>query len=161
MVAALVLLLLAATPSGPDIAWRSWGPLLGEWVADAAPDGSTGGFTFEPAVEGRVLVRRNTANYPASKDRPAAHHEDLMVVFHEAGLTRADYFDNEGHVIHYAVTIADGKAQFVSDRIANAARFRLTYQWSDAKALSLTFEVAPPGSPDGFRPYIKASLHRK
>ena len=159
MIATLLLTLLAQ--SGPHLPWKAWGPLLGEWVADAEPDGGTGGFTLDPSVEGRVLVRKNRADYPASKDRPAAHHEDLMVVFHEGGATRADYFDNEGHVIHYKVTIGDGKAEFVSDKIAHAPRFRLTYLWPDAKALTLTFEVAPPESPDGFRPYIKGTLHRK
>src|SRR5947209_8337133 len=116
MIATLLLTLLAQ--SGPHLPWKAWGPLLGEWVADAEPDGGTGGFTLDPSVEGRVLVRKNRADYPASKDRPAAHHEDLMVVFHEGGATRADYFDNEGHVIHYKVTIGDGKAEFVSDKIA-------------------------------------------
>lgn len=161
MTAALVATLLLAAPSNPRDAWKEWTPLLGDWVADRQADGATGGFTLELAVEGRVLVRKNTADYPASKDRPASHHEDLMVVFHEGGATRADYFDNEGHVIHYAVAIRDGNARFVSDSSPGAPRFRLTYDWSGGKALDITFEIAPPGSPDAFKPYIRATAHRK
>ena len=155
--ALLLSLLLAASPD----AWKDFAPLLGEWVADKQPDGATGGFTLEPAVQGRVLVRRNTADYPKSKDRPASHHEDLMVVFHEGGATRADYFDNEGHVIHYAVTIRDRTARFVSVPSPGAPRFRLTYDWSGANGVNITFEIAPPNSPDAFHPYIRATAHRK
>jgi len=157
MLAATLALALVALAQDP---WKAWEPLLGEWVADARPDGSTGSFTLERAVDGRVLLRKNVANYPASTDRPAGHHEDLMVVFQEGKATRADYFDNEGHVIRYAVTFGDGNARFVSDVVPGAPRFRLTYRWSNAKALDLTFEIAPPGSPEAFRPYIQATLHR-
>jgi len=153
-------LLLAAPSTAPD-AWKDWAPLLGEWVADKQPDGATGGFTLEPAVRGRVLVRKNRADYPASKDRPASHHEDLMVVFHEGGTTRADYFDNEGHVIHYTVTIRDGGAHFVSDPTPGAPRFRLSYGWSSPGPVVITFEIAPPDSPDAFKPYIRATARRK
>jgi len=157
MVAAALALSLVAVAQDP---WKAWEPLLGEWIADARPDGSTGSFTLERAVDGRVLLRKNVANYPPSNDRPAAHHEDLMVVFQEGGATRADYFDNEGHVIRYAVTFGAGKAQFVSDAVPGAPRFRLTYRWSNVKALDLTFEIAPPGALEDFRPYIQATLHR-
>src|SRR5438105_13782238 len=85
MLAAALTLSLVASPPAPQDPWKAWAPLLGEWVADPRPDGSTGGFTLERAVEGRVLLRRNRADYPPAKDRPAAHHEDLMVVFQEGG----------------------------------------------------------------------------
>jgi hypothetical protein len=147
----------AADPLGP------WAPLLGRWTSDADPKmpGVTGGFSFERDVGGRVLVRRNHADYPAQKDRPAFHHEDLTVVFAESGKVRADYFDNEGHVIHYTVETGPSRIVCVGDVVAGAARYRFTYQWSRPGQVEILFEIAPPNAPDAFKPYIRASAHRE
>ena len=148
----------AAQPAMPAADWGAWKPLVGEWVADATPDGATGGSSFALELQGRVLVRKNFADYAKTKQR----HDDLMVIYQEHGSTRADYWDNEGHVIHYVATVGDGgkRFTFVSDAGAGP-RFRLTYVVTGARTLGLSFEIAPPGSPEAWKPYIQASVHRK
>jgi hypothetical protein len=154
-----------AAPAPAADAWAAWAPLLGRWAADAKtqPDGSSGGFTLERDVGGRVLVRKNHAEYPAANGRPASVHDDLMVIYPEGKKTRADYWDNEGHVIHYEVSFS-GPSQvvFLSDPVPGAPRFRLTYAWTGATPaeVALTFEIAPPNAPDTFKPYITSKVRR-
>jgi hypothetical protein len=76
--------------------------------------------------------------------------------------SRAIYFDNEDHVIQYTVTSSkdDKSLTFLSDAVAVAPRFRLTYT-KKGKGLRITFENAPPGNPDAFRTYLEGSAHRK
>jgi hypothetical protein len=112
------------------------------------------------------MVRKNRADYPATKDRPAFSHEDLLVIYPEpngAGPRRAIYFDNEGHVIEYAVefSVERGTFTFVSEAVASAPRYRLTYTKGETDQVSVKFEVAPPGKPDVFSTYIEAVAHRK
>ena len=86
-----------------------------------------------------------------------------MVVYKDGSSTRADYWDNEGHVIRYIVTLSDGgkKFSFVSDAVSGQPRFRLTYTITGASTLALAFEIAPPATPGDFKPYIKATAHKK
>ena len=147
-------------PPAPD--WSAWKPLVGEWQADpTGANGPRGGFTLAPELDGRVLVRKNFAEYPKSGDRPASRHDDLMIVYRENSTTRADYWDNEGHVIRYAVTVEKKTFTFISDAVANQPRFRLSYAFTADDALAITFEIAPPNAPDRFKPYIRATAHRK
>lgn len=162
--------LLSADPQAPSAApaaaadpWAAFAPLLGRWVSDPDPKagGATGWFTLEKDLQGKVLVRRNRAEYPALKDRPASTHDDLMVIYSEGARIRADYWDNEGHAIHYSVSFPEPtRCVFVSDAAPGAPRFRLTYAWSDPKVLGITFEIAAPNAPDQFKPYITARAHR-
>ena|SRR5437879_6618581 len=151
--------LSATADETPD--WVHWGFLTGDWVADSQPGGPTGGFSFKPELQERILVRKNRADYPATKDRPASSHDDLMVVYAEGGETRAIYFDNEGHVIRYKTAFSeDGKqVVFTSDAAPGAPGFRLTYREAKPGKLSFRFEIAPPGQ--AFASYIQGSLHRK
>ncbi|MBI2679988.1 MAG: hypothetical protein HYX25_03150 [Candidatus Solibacter usitatus] len=55
------------------------------------------------------------------------------------------YFDNEGHVINYAVESSDSTVQFRSEATASSPGFRLTYKKASAYTLALKFEIAPPG----------------
>src|SRR5437764_2054866 len=77
--------------------------LLGDWRAVDTPAGETGAFAFKLAVQDHVIIRTNEATYAATADRPASRHDDLLVIYPEDGSLKADYFDNEGHVIRYAV----------------------------------------------------------
>ena|SRR5579863_7915400 len=162
MLVALLLSGLTLAPVGAiPAAWTEWGPFLGEWVADAGPDGGSGAFSLVPELQGRVLVRHNFAEYPPRDQRPASRHDDLMVVYRAGEATRADYWDSEGHVIHYAVTVDKEHVVLVSDAQPGQPRFRLSYAVTRPNALALVFEIAPPGKPDAFALYIKASVHRK
>jgi hypothetical protein len=161
-----LLLLLAASlvfAQPPPKAGDRWAPLaflIGEWTGEGGggPGQGTGGFSFLPDQDGKILVRKNRADYPASKDRPAFSHTDLMIVYVEPGEAklRAIYFDMEDHVIHYTVepSIDGYSVQFVSDN------FRLTYRKMGPDILALKFEIAPPGKPGAFTTYIDATARR-
>jgi hypothetical protein len=156
--AATLLLAAPASAATPDWSGLSW--LFGRWVAvgGGAEQGS-GGFSFAPEAGGQVVVRRNRADYPAASGRAAAHHEDLMVIWRAAGGPRADYWDSEGHLIHYALSLpAPGEAVFVSDDPAGP-RFRLSYRRTGA-GLEGRFEIAPPEAREAFAPYLSWSARR-
>jgi len=132
------------------------GFLIGTWEALDDSEGSTGKATFEAALGNRVLLRKSYAHTPASARGPASFHEDLMVIVaDESGGVRADYYDNEGHVIRYAVTSpTPGTAVFVSDLAAGQPRYRLTYRSVASGNVKGEFAIAPSGSPDGFKAYL-------
>ena len=150
---------LFAQTSKPADRWAPVSFLIGEWTGEGSggPGNGTGGFSFLPDQNGTVLIRKNRADYPAGKDRPAFSHTDLMIVYKEGdSKLRAIYFDTEDHVIHYTVEPApDGKSvRFLSDN------YRLTYTKTGADTVGIKFEIAPPGKPGAFATYIEASARR-
>jgi hypothetical protein len=162
MFAALV---MAGTLAARDAAWQPLAWLEGEWVGEGAgePGQAAGGSTFRFDLQDRVLVRTNRAEYPASKERPAFSHQDLMVIYREPadGPFRAIYFDNEGHVIHYRVGTAGGGAlEFLSEPGAGP-RYRMTYSRTAPDGLAIRFGIAPAGEAEAFRTYVEATLHKK
>ena len=60
-----------------------------DWEGSREQGQGSGYFTFELDLQGKVLVRRNHSEYPATKDRPTYVHEDPMIVFFD---TVAHYF---------------------------------------------------------------------
>ena len=156
-----------ATPAAASSAFGpQWRVLIGEWAGDGGgqPGSATGRTSYRFEVGERAIVRRNRADVAASAGRPASVHEDLLVIYSGAkpGEARALYVDNEDHVIQYsAAWSADGKTlTFVSDVMPTAPRFRMTYKIQSADEHVLDFDIAPPGSPDGFRPYVSGKLKR-
>jgi hypothetical protein len=148
----------------------AWAPLeflLGEWIGEGggAPGQGTGGFSFQPDLEQKILVRKNRAEYPTTKDRPAFRHDDLTIVYQQPGAERlrAIYFDNEGHVIDYAVEVSGDRStvQFVSEPSTSNPRYRLTYRRTGDETVAIKFEISPPGKADSFSTYIEASARRK
>jgi hypothetical protein len=128
--------------------------LLGDWVATDTAPGETGGFAFVSGVQGRVIVRTNTAHDAATDQRPEFRHDDLMIIYAEGAALKADYFDNEGHVIRYVgQTRGVRDVAFVSGPNASEPRYRLTYTLSPDNTLHGQFEIAPPGAAD-FTPYL-------
>jgi hypothetical protein len=168
-VVSLALLLLSVGAVAPGRAeedsWAGFRFLIGEWVNEGQPGGGSASFTLEPDLGGKVLVRRNVAEQPATEGRPAARHEDLMVVYREPGGERvqASYFDNEGHVIRYSVSpLPDDKGMvFVSDPDPTGPRFRLTYTKGEGDRVAVKFEIALPGKADEFRTYVEGTVRRK
>ncbi len=147
----------------PD--WSRWQPFLGEWQGEGGgqPGQGIGGFTFSADLRGRVLVRRNSAEYPATADMPAFSHEDLMVVYREADSTRALYVDNEGHVIHYGVTFSPDSASiiYLSAGVPAEPQYRLTTTILRPGSVRITFEIARPGTVRVFTKYLEATAIRK
>jgi hypothetical protein len=147
--------------------WDDWKALLGDWVgvdsAGKPGKASDGCCSFSLDLQGKVILRKNHAEYPASEDRPAAVHDDWMVLFRRGVAVRAFYYDSEGHEINYAASFdAKEKAwRFLSDPLADTPRYRLTYTQVSPQHLKLKFEVAPPGKPDAFQTYIEAALQKR
>jgi hypothetical protein len=146
--------------------WNSCKFLLGEWIGEGGgnvPGQGEGGSKFYFDLQDRILVRTNYSVFPATKDRLAFTHNDLMIIYQESGATRADYFDNEGHVIHYTAEFSKDQdiLTFTSEIKPSEPRFRLTYLKEPGNKLRLKFEFAPPGKPEAFAMYIEAVMKKK
>ena len=139
--------------------------LLGDWEGGGGgtPGQSLGGTSFAPGLQDRVLIRTNFAVTAATGTTPASRHDDLMIVYaDERGAVRADYYDNEGHVIRYTVTAPrPGQAIFTSEATAAGPQYRLTYDAGPSGIVSGTFAIAPPGKPGAFAPYLTWEMRRK
>jgi hypothetical protein len=164
----LLLPVLAAAQQTKELdVWAPWQFLMGRWAAEGGgkPGEGKGTFSFALELQGSILVRRSRVDYPATRDHAASSHEDLMVIYPESGGTpnRAIYFDNEGHVIHYAATFSEqGKVlTFASDASPQAPRYRLTYYQGENGTLKVKFEIAPPGKPEAFVTHVEGVAHRK
>ncbi len=154
-----------AQQSPGPLSWNGWQFLIGEWVGEGsgAPGQGTGGFTFSWDLQNTVLVRRNFAKYPATADKPAYDHDDLMIIYYEKDTPRAVYFDNERHIIHYTVSFAADSSSivFLSDPVPSAPRYRLTYSKKGGGNVGIAFDIARPDKPDEFSHYIEAMARRK
>jgi hypothetical protein len=151
----ILLAVSTATAHADDLAgFAPLGFLLGEWTAIGDQGNATGGFTFAPSVQGHVIVRTNYSDTPPANGKPASRHDDLMVIYVEGGTMKADYFDSEGHVIRYVAEARPGTVVFISEIQPGAPRYRLAYTEGTGNTLTGRFEVAPPGKPDAFAPYL-------
>lgn len=130
---------LTAQSASPD--WKSLEFLVGNWTgvagANDTPIGAgQGDFSFALDLNKAIIVRRNHAAYESG-----AKHDDLMVIYLE-GKTRAIYFDSEGHVIRYNVSIrSKDHVVFESDGTQPGPQYRLSYSM-DGASLNGRFEVA-------------------
>lgn len=157
-----LLTLTAALGAAADDGFKPVEFLIGDWIGEGSgsPGQGSGGFSLSYDLDGKILVRRSISDYPAANGRPAAHHEDLMIVYPEPSL-RAVYFDNEGHVIHYAVHAQSNGVQFISEPSKKEPRYRLTYTKQDDGGVLIDFAIAPPGRPEGFKSYVAGTVRRK
>jgi hypothetical protein len=140
----------AQTVKPPD-PWARLNFLVGEWrgVGTGTPGEAVGGTSFAFSLDKKILVRKNWAKYPAKPGEAAGVlHEDLMIMYPSAdgAAFRAVYFDNEGHVIQYAVSILPKPAavNFETDSALPGPRFRLTYELKDDGTLENVFWIAMP-----------------
>jgi hypothetical protein len=162
-VVALILLLAVASNARADSKadkWAAFRFLIGEWVGegDGKPGKGSGSFTLLPELDGNVLVRKNRA------ETPKGVHEDLMVI-HPGKDSRhayATYWDNEGHVIRYAVTLSDdAKTLTFLSEPGQGPRFRLTYGKLGDDEVSVKFEFIPPGRSQVIQTYLEGKARRK
>jgi len=167
-----ILLLLAVFAVGDlnqakakDDLWESFRFLIGEWVGEGKDGQGSGTFTLAPDLQGKVLVRKNHAELPAADGRPAAVHDDLMVIYKsgDGQPAKAIYFDSENHVINYTVNFSPDKQSltFLSAAAPSAPRFRLTYQKEADDRVAIKFEIAPPGKPEEFKLYLEGKARKK
>jgi len=141
--------------------------LIGDWVGEGngQPGQGTGYFSIQPELDGRILVRKNHTEYPATAQKAAFVHDDLMIIYTDkpGDPSRAIYMDNEDHTIHYTITfLEDPKTVvFTSTATPGMPTFRLSYFQLDPSTLNVKFEIAPPGKPNAFNPYLQGKVHRR
>jgi hypothetical protein len=156
-------LALSATAEDP---WKALSFLEGTWDA-RTQSGSAGAqvsgtYTFKAELKHRVLARHSE---PADCKGPKAFdckHSDLLYVYQDAEgqSLKAIYFDNEGHVIHYAVSTPEATtALFVSEASPSGPQFQLIYQLRDA-VMSGKFQMRTPGQAD-WKTYLEWSGAKK
>src|ERR1700676_105589 len=140
--------------------------LEGKWVGEGSSEvGRGGGYaSFEQDLQGKAIVRRNHAEYPATQDRPVYRHDDLMVIYVDPsskGL-RAFYTDNEGHVIQYAVSVSAGgdTITFLADREAGAQQYRLTYSRLEEKKMTILLEARGANQDGQFQKVVEGRMQR-
>jgi len=137
--------------------WNNWSWLIGEWKGEGSGQPGQGGgiFSFQPDLDGKILIRKSHSEYPASGNRPATIHNDLMIVSldYTGNATKAIYFDNEGHIINYTISYAPNTIVLLSDKIPNVPIFRLTYSLLDSQMVNIKFEMSQDG--EKFMTYIE------
>ena len=121
-----------AQPAAPR--FESLQFLVGNWIGEGGgqPGAGQGEFSFASELDGHVVVRRSY-NQPASGPR----HEDLLIVYLDGG-PRAIYFDSEGHVIHYTMSVPGPNSVVFASK--DAPGYRLSYAL-EGKKLNGKFDV--------------------
>ncbi len=141
----------AAPVAGPE--WDALRGLLGSWEGVDQAHGASGRFSLVPELGGHVLVRRN------SDDTPQGKHEDLMIVFPTPTGLRASYYDNEGHVINYAIATSGPHIELTSDEAPGMPRFKLVYEIKSPDELAIDFSIAMPGTTE-WKHFTGGTVHR-
>src|SRR3974390_1106025 len=130
--------IVMALPVAPSFAqsasdpWKELAFLEGTWEAKTAgnrPVTASGTYTFTMEHRNHILARHSTND--AGCKAPAdfnCEHSDLLYVYQDAPKEplKAIYLDNEGHVIHYNVSVPDATtAPFLSDSSEHGPPFPL------------------------------------
>ena len=143
-------------------AWANWSWLVGQWKGEGNGQPGQGGgtFSFQPDLDGKILIRKSHSEYPASGNRPAITHDDLMIVSLDfaGNPSKAIYFDNEGHTINYSITYASKAIVLQSEKIPDVPVFRLTYSLLDDQTVNTKFEMSQDG--EKFMTYIEGKSKR-
>jgi hypothetical protein len=128
---------------------NKWDWLLGQWNGEGSGQPGSGGgtFSFTFNLNKNIIIRKSHSEYPASANKPAVNHDDLMIVYLNTNgcPTKAIYFDNEGHTINYSVNYYDKSIVFLSDSTPGVPLFRLTYTLLDNGIVNTKFEMSPDG----------------
>ncbi|MDR3506590.1 MAG: hypothetical protein P4L64_01705 [Caulobacteraceae bacterium] len=139
--------------------------LAGEWngargqVFDTGGT-STGRSSFTAEVGGMVLLRRDHTDLFDKVGKPQGGFDQMMWIYPEGNALRADYSDGQ-HVIHYVRTqVTPGHSvMFMSEAQPGAPTFRLTYTLTAPDALTVSFDMAPPGQAE-FHSVAQGELQR-
>lgn len=162
-VAILLLLSLTATAqTAPHPDWSPWNWLIGTWDSISSKGANTSSsFSLLYGLDHAVLLRKSPAEgVGGKKTKTASSHQDFMVIYQEGEKWRADYWDSERHSIHYTITMGEGDATFLSDRVAGAPGYRLTYKRLKKGDLAVEFAIAQPGS-EKFKSYVSGTCRRR
>ena len=134
--------------------------MIGNWVARDPGEGPTKGGTssIHLALGGKVIQRHD--HVPLRKG--GAFDID-MTIYADGDQLRSEFFDSEGHVIHYraATSPPHQRAVFESEGDASGPAFRLTYTKVSQTELSIAFEIAPPGPTREYKVYTQGNVRRR
>jgi hypothetical protein len=147
--------LFAQNASTPSIEssdpWKPLQFLIGTWEAKtkggSAGAVSSGTYTFQLELKKHILSRRTTGVECKGPSDFNCEHSDLLYIYPDTpgGPLKAVFFDNEGHVIHYDVSVPNAaRAVFVCDSSQKGPQFRLSYELK-GKELFGKFEIRMPG----------------
>lgn len=150
----------------PPDPWKSLRFLIGTWQATTqggtAGAAATGTYTFRFELGDHILARHTAGTGCKGPVDFDCEHGDLLYVYPDlsGSALKAIYFDNEGHVIQYAVSSSmPDSVVFLSDPSVPGPRFRLAYEVRD-RVLYGKFQVRMPGQKD-FRSYLEWSGPKK
>jgi hypothetical protein len=140
--------------------WQSLRFLIGTWDArtqgGSAGASGSGSYTFQLELRDHVLARHSSgANCKGPADFDC-EHGDLLYVYQDAPRQpyKAIYFDNEGHVMHYDVSIpSPTSVVFLS------GQFRLSYELRGSTMYG-KFQMRAPAQAE-FKSYLEWSGARK
>jgi lysophospholipase L1-like esterase len=161
IVALISLIASAQTKNASDSPLQRLQFLIGEWhaSADTQLGAGQGAFSFRQEFNGRIVERRNFAEYTTGK-AAGTRHDDLMIIYVDspAAKPQAIYFDSEGHVIRYSISFpTENAAVFESDASQPGPRYRLSYVLV-GNTLNGKFEIAPPNQE--FKTYLEWKSQR-
>jgi len=149
----------AKSPAKAD-SWAGIRFLLVSWEAK-----TTGGvaqaqvsasYSFRLELRDHVLARHSRSGSCSAPDDFDCQHSDLLYVYSAStgAALEAIYFDNEGHIIHYAVsTPKPGTVVFLSDPAQPGPQYRLSYTFL-AGVMSGQFEMKMPSQTE-FTSYLE------
>jgi hypothetical protein len=142
--------------------WKSLRFLIGTWEArtqgGSAGAAGAGTYTFQLELRNHVLARHSSSEKckgPADFD---CEHSDLLYVYQEAPgqAYKAVYFDNEGHVIHYDVSVPTATTVILlSEPSRPGPQFRIIYELQGATMYG-KFQMRAPGQTE-FHSYLEWS----
>lgn len=160
---AVALLAAASCWAQKEDPWKPFQGLIGDWVGEGGggPGQGGGAFSYQFDLQKNVIVRKNYAEYPAQKGRPAFRHDDLLIIYLDdvSKRPRAIYFDTEGHTIRYTITVSGKSLIFESEPGEPGTHYRLT-QTPAGGRLTGKFESRAPGQ-EQYKTYIEFSGRRK
>jgi hypothetical protein len=148
---------------------HGWGALrflLGEWRGDGggAPGEGEGAFSFTVELQRghRPAQLCGVPSHGGASRCPPRRSDDSLSRGAERGPARCTS-TAKGTLSATPSSRARWGAQSSSRARScpNAPRFWLTYKQSGDDALALSFEIAPPGQPEAFAPYIQARARRR
>jgi hypothetical protein len=162
LISLLLALMLLNCYAQENNKWDKVNWLTGEWKGEGSgqPGKGGGSFSFTYDLEKNILVRKSHSEYTSNDGKSDIVHEDLMIVYFVPGgkQLEANYFDNEGHIIKYLVSVSENSVIFLSVKQDNAPVFRLSYTLLDQATVNVRFEMSSDGV--NFKTYVEGKSKR-
>lgn len=143
--------------------WAGLRFLIGSWEAKTtggvAQAQASAGYAFRLELRDHVLARHTRSGACSAPDDFDCQHSDLLYIYPGNGSAlQAIYFDNEGHVIRFDLSMPKPNSViFLSDAAQPGPQYRLSYDLLEG-VMSGKFEIKMPGQAD-FTSYLEWSGH--